>query len=59
VKRGERTELGKRYKIIYSGKNCTMNNVGVIMDEEMKSKVMDEVRKNNRVIVVKLILEEF
>jgi len=59
-KREKAKEIGDRYKIIYSGKTNTRNDVGVIMDKEMKSKVVDVVRKSDmkRVIVVKLIFEE-
>jgi len=38
--KGEKAkETGGGYKIIYSGKTSIRNGVGVIMDEEMKSKV--------------------
>jgi len=39
-------------------KTNTRNGVGVIMDEEMKDKIVKVVRKSDRVIVVKLIFEE-
>jgi len=40
------------------GKNCLSNGIGVIVEEEMKGKVVDVVKKNDTVIGVKLIFEE-
>jgi len=52
--RGEKAkEVGERYKIIYSSKNCTRNGVEQLVDEEMKVKLVDVVRKSDRVIVTK------
>jgi len=51
-------EIRDRYKIIYLGKTSTRKGVILIIDKEMKSKVVDVVRKSNRLIVVKLLFEE-
>jgi hypothetical protein len=37
------------YKIIYSGRTGDRNEVGVILDEEMKSKVVEVGRKSDRI----------
>jgi len=58
MEREEEKEIGNGYKIIYSGKTSTKNGVGVVKDEEMKNKIVDVVRKGDRLIVVKLIFEE-
>jgi len=39
-------EIRDEYKIIYFGKTNTINGVRVIMDKEMKSKIVDIVRKS-------------
>ncbi|XP_050523222.1 uncharacterized protein LOC126895426 [Daktulosphaira vitifoliae] len=57
-KRDKWREIGEGYKIIYSGKSSTKNDVGIIMDEEMKSKVVEVTRNSDRIIVVKLIFEK-
>ncbi|KAL4142689.1 hypothetical protein QTP88_005099 [Uroleucon formosanum] len=51
-------EIGKGYKIIFSGRTSTRNGVGVILDKEMKIKVVDVERKSDRIIMVKLVGEE-
>jgi len=46
--KGEKAkEIGDGYKKIYSGKTSSRNGVRVIMDNEMKSKVVDVVRNGN------------
>ena len=56
--KGERvSEIGVGYKIIYSGRTSTRNGVGVILDEEMKGKMVEVIRKSDRVILVRVILE--
>jgi len=45
VEKREASEIREGYKIIYSGKNCTRNGVRIILDEEMKSKLVEVVRK--------------
>ena len=48
--KGERVrEIGEGYKIIYSGRPSTRNRVGVILDEEMKGKVVEVIRKSDKV----------
>jgi len=57
--KGEKSrEIREGNKIIYLGKNCKRNGVGLIVDEEMKSKVTDIVRKSDKVMVVKLMIEK-
>jgi exonuclease III len=38
-------EIGEDYEIIYSGRTGTRNGIGVLLNEEMKSKVVDVGRK--------------
>jgi len=42
-------EIGDSYKIIYSGKTSTRNGVRVIMDKEMKSRVVDVGKKCGKI----------
>jgi hypothetical protein len=57
--KGEKSiEIGEGYKIIYSGMINTRNGVDVVLDEEMKSKVVNVGRKNNRIITVKMVFEK-
>lgn len=45
------------YKL-HSGMNSTRNDVGVIMDEDMKNKVVNMVQKIYRIMMVKLMFKE-
>jgi len=57
--KGEKAkETREGYKIIYFGRTSTRNGVGVILDEEMKSKVVDVGKKSDRIMTVKLVFEE-
>lgn len=51
--KGEKTRGIGEYKIIYIGKTSTRNDVGVILDDVMKGKVIEVIKKYNRIIVVK------
>jgi Endonuclease/Exonuclease/phosphatase family. len=57
--RGDKAkELGDGSKLIYSGANDSgRNGVGIILDEDMKTKVTSVNRKSDRVIHVKLQLD--
>lgn len=52
VEREEIHRNGRWYKIIHLGRNSLRNGVEVIVDEEIKSKIVDEIRKRDRIIVV-------
>lgn len=47
-------KIGEAYKIIFSGKKSTRNGLRVIINKEMKGKVVELVRKSNRVIMEKV-----
>ncbi|XP_008487382.1 uncharacterized protein LOC103524157, partial [Diaphorina citri] len=52
-------ELGDGYKLFYSGnKDSGRNGVGIILDNEMKTKVTNISRKSDRVMSMKLQLDE-
>ena len=48
-------ELGDGYKIFYGGERRKQNGVGVILDADLKSKVIDIKRPGDRLIKVKLV----
>ncbi|XP_047989245.1 craniofacial development protein 2-like [Leguminivora glycinivorella] len=50
-------EIGAGYKFYYCGSDGKRNGVGVVLDRELKNKVMDVNRVNDRMIAVKLLLE--
>ena len=48
-------ELGDGYKLLYSGANAQgRNGVGIILSGELKNKVMEVYRKNDRIMRVKI-----
>lgn len=51
-------EIGKEYKIIYLGKTSTRNGVRTILIKYNKEKMVEVIRENYRVIMVREILEE-
>jgi len=51
-------EIGEGHKILYSGKSNSMNGVGIILDKDMKGKVVEVFRISDRVIIVKVMMEE-
>jgi len=48
-------ELGEGYKIFYSGEKSTVNGVGIILSPELKTKVIEVERTDDRMIKLKLI----
>ncbi|KAL1454893.1 hypothetical protein WDU94_009023 [Cyamophila willieti] len=52
-------ELGDGYKLYYSGSNASgRNGVGIILENDLKSKVTSVVRKSDRVMSMKLQLDD-
>ncbi|XP_045458566.1 craniofacial development protein 2-like [Melitaea cinxia] len=57
--KGQRArEIGAGYKFYYCGCDGKRNGVGIVLDRELKNKVMDVKRVNDRVIAVKLLIED-
>ncbi|CAH2099151.1 unnamed protein product [Euphydryas editha] len=57
--KGQRArEIGAGYKFYYCGSDGKRNGVGVVLDKELKNKVTDVKRVNDRVIVVRLLMED-
>ncbi|XP_052738878.1 craniofacial development protein 2-like, partial [Bicyclus anynana] len=50
-------EIGMGFKFFYCGSDGKRNGVGVVLDNELKKCVTDVNRVNDRIIVVKLIIE--
>src|SRR6218665_1892608 len=50
-------ELGEGYKLLYSGGTDKKYGVGVILDQEMKEKVVDVTRHSNRLMAVRLVIQ--
>ena len=52
-------ELGEGYKLVYSGANKEgRNGVGIILSSEMKNGIVEVNRKNDRIIWIRLTVEE-
>ncbi|XP_045452741.1 craniofacial development protein 2-like [Melitaea cinxia] len=51
-------EIGAGCKFYYCGCDGKRNGVGIVLDRELKNKVMDVKRVNDRVIAVKLLIED-
>jgi hypothetical protein len=47
-------EIGDGYKVLYSGGKSKKNGVGVILDPELKSEVIDVTRHSDRLMLVKI-----
>ena len=50
-------EIGEGYKFFYCGSDGKKNGVGIVLDNNLKESVMDVKRINDRLIVVKVMLE--
>ena len=50
-------ELGEGYKIFYSGEKNGMNGVGVILSPTLKTKVIEVIRPGDRLVKVKVLVE--
>ena len=51
-------ELADGYKLFYAGKNNTGNRVGIVVDKDMKEKIVRVKRLGDRIIAIKLVLEK-
>ena len=51
-------ELGHGYKVFCSGSKDKRNGVGVVLDPEWKTAVVDVVRHNDRLMLVKVVHKE-
>jgi len=47
-------EIGDSYKVLYSGGKSKKNGVGVILDPELKSEVIDVKRHSDRFMLAKI-----
>ena len=45
------------YKFFYARKN-TRNGVGIVVDEDLKKKIVEVIRLGDKIIAIKLMLEE-
>ena len=50
--------LDQGYRIYYVGENTKKNGVGIILAEELQDKVISITRVNDRIIVLKLVIDE-
>lgn len=55
--RGQNKKNWDGYKIFYTGKTSGKNGVGVILNETIKAKEVEVIRKSNYIIAIKLLLE--
>ena len=46
------------YTLFYAGKNNTRNGVGIVVGKDFKEKIVGVKRLSNRIITIKLVLEE-
>ncbi|PZC80720.1 hypothetical protein B5X24_HaOG214121 [Helicoverpa armigera] len=51
-------EIGEGYKFYYCGSDGKRNGVGIVLDKNLKECVMEVKRVNDRIIVVKFVLED-
>ena len=51
-------ELADGYKLFYIGKNTTRKEVGIVVDKDLKEKITRVKRLGDRIIGIKLVLEE-
>eukprot|EP00262_Sarcandra_glabra_P012088 TRINITY_DN3039_c0_g2_i3.p1 TRINITY_DN3039_c0_g2~~TRINITY_DN3039_c0_g2_i3.p1 ORF type:complete len:402 (+),score=55.32 TRINITY_DN3039_c0_g2_i3:275-1480(+) len=57
--KGEKAkDLGEGFKLYYSGKSNSHNGVGIIADKDLKDKIVEVKRKNDRIMMVKIILDK-
>ena len=57
-KRDKAKELDDGYKLFYVAKKNTRNSVSIVADKDLKEKIMWVKRLGDRIIAVKLVLEE-
>ena len=58
VGRGETKEFIDGYKLYYVRKNNTRNEVGIVVDKDLKEKIVGLKRLGDKIITIKLVLEE-
>ena len=51
-------ELAHGYKLFYAGKNNTRNGVDIVVDKDLKEKIVRVKRLSDRIITIKVVLEE-
>jgi len=51
-------EIGDGYKVLYSGGSSKKNGVDLILDSELNSTVIDIIRHNDRLMLVKVGIRE-
>ena len=57
--KGNKTkELANGYKFFYAGKNTTRNGVSIVIGKDLKEKIIEVKRLGDRIIAIKLVLEE-
>ena len=57
-KRDKAKELANGYKLFYAGKNTTKNGVGIVVDKDLKEKIVWVKRLRDRIIAIKLVFKE-
>lgn len=55
--RGQNKKNWFGYKIFYTGKTSGKNGVGVILNEALKAKKVEVIKKSDYIITIKLLLE--
>ena len=55
---GEKTKDINGYKLWYTGKVSHRNDVSIIVDEEWKNKMVEVYRIGNRLLSIKMVVEE-
>ncbi|XP_046976378.1 uncharacterized protein LOC124542478 [Vanessa cardui] len=50
-------DIGNGYQLVYHGVDTKRNGVGIVLDENLKTRVIDVVRKNDRLISIKLAMD--
>ncbi|GKA95311.1 craniofacial development protein 2-like protein, partial [Tanacetum coccineum] len=56
--KGSRTREGNQYKLWYSGSETARNGVGVALAPDLKDKVVQVIRISDRIMLVRLVIEE-
>jgi hypothetical protein len=50
--------IGNGYKLIYHGQDTRRNGVGIVLDEHMQERIVNVERKSDRLMAVKLALDD-
>ena len=51
-------ELTDGYKLFYAGKNNTRKGVGIVLDKDLKERIVGVKRLGDRITTIKQVLEE-